>query len=213
VTELRHGYTLADLHNLARRAVAAAGPMASDAADRYAEARSVIAVALYEADRQPSEHDLVRAGRDAIWALMTAVRHHHGYYQDTVNGGFGPAGSGPRFQMYWQTIVGPESSHEDRVVERLALTQILPTLTPRQRQVVAALAEFDDHDPARSALGMNPSLYSVTLSDARRRFLGLWHQGEAPSRPWGTDRRAGCSYQRRNRMPEVWRKRRAGRVS
>lgn len=213
MTELRFGYTLADLHNLARRAVSAAGPMASDAADRYAEARSAMAVTLYEADRQPADHDLVRAGRDAIWALMTAVRHHHGYYQDTVNGGFGPTGSSPRFQMYWRTAAGHEYSHEERIVNRLALAQILPTLTPRQRQVITALAEFDDHEPARSALGMNPSLYSVTLSGARRRFLGMWHQGEAPSRPWGLDRRARCAYQQRNRMTAVYLKRRSGRLS
>jgi hypothetical protein len=30
-----------------------------------------------------------------------------------------------------------------------------------------------------------------SISEGRRQFLALWHDGETPSRPWTRDRRAG----------------------
>jgi hypothetical protein len=204
---LRGGYTLADLARMARTAVVHAGPMATDGRERWDEARSAIAEFLYSSDHAPAERDLVRVGRDAIWATMTAVRHHHGYYRDEKARSWLEAGSGPRFRQFWRPVTQPTGSHEDRVVERLALSQIVPTLTPRQREVVSALAAFDDHAPAMSALGMSAALFSVTLSQARRRFLGHWHEGEVPSGPWGRDRRGG----RRNGTAIVRKRRSAAR--
>jgi hypothetical protein len=50
---LRHGYTLADLHGLARLAVHTAGTMASNWHDRYDTAWSAIAEHLYAAEHWP----------------------------------------------------------------------------------------------------------------------------------------------------------------
>lgn len=179
---LRGGYTLADLDRMAHAAVRSAGSMAYDARDRYDEARSTIAEALYSIDEPPDERDLVRVGREAIWGMTAETKHHHGWFQRTAGWGDSPA-----FQRFWRPVGG--SSVEERVVERLALAQIMPTLSRRQRDVVAALAAFDDHGAAKVAFGGQS--FSTHLARARRAFLAAWHEGEAPSKPWGSDRRCG----------------------
>jgi len=204
MNELRWGYTLTDLHRYAQVAVAYAGPAGTDHADRYDEACSAIAEALYAAQQTPTEHDLIAAGRNALWSLVKDHRRHHGYFRDRARCQHG-AHSAPNFRRYWldRTWSG---SPEGRIVETAALHRILPSLAPRQREVVHALAAFGDHATAARALGMTYTNFIVTLSHARRRFLYWWHEGELPSRPWGTDRRG----QVRN-ATEVIRKRRAER--
>ena len=189
--ELRHGYTLADLHAIARLAVHTAGLMASDWHDRYDTAWSAIAEALYAAEHAPPRHDLVHVGRVAIYQVVNDQRHHHGYYRAKTDGFQHGAGSSPAFAAYWaQATV---SSPEPRIVEQVSLGQILPALTERQREVVGALAAHDEYGTAANALGLPYGTFKAYISDARRRFLRLWHEGESPSRTWGCDRRAGTT--------------------
>lgn len=191
MTELRHGYTLADLHGIARLAVHAAGRMAGDWHDRYDTAWSAVAVALYEAEHWPPAHDLVYAGRVAIWAAVDDERHHAGYYKRKTIGSEAGAGSSPAFQTYWLEFARTAPSPEPRTVESLALAQIWPTLTPGQRRCLAALATFDDYQSAAAALGVSKAAFVSLVATGRRRFLAAWHEGETPSRVWGCDRRAG----------------------
>lgn len=193
MTELAHGYTLADLHGLARLAVHAAGRMAGDWHDRYDTAWSAAAVALYEAEHWPPAHDLVHAGRLAIWATVDDERHHAGYYKRKTIGALAGAGSSPAFQTYWLEFARTGQSPERRAVESLALAQIWPMLTPGQQRSLAALATFDDYQAAGAALGMSAVGFKSAISAARRRFLAAWHEGETPSRVWGYDRRAGTA--------------------
>jgi hypothetical protein len=191
VTELRHGYTLADLHGIARLAVHAAGRMAGDWYDRYDVAWSAIAEALYSAEHWPPGHDLVHAGKLAVWATVDDDRRHHGYYRRKSIGGQAGPGSSPAFATWWDVFARPVTSPEHRVVERLALAQIWPTLTPGQRRALSALATFGDYQAAAAALGLSRTAFVSAVSAGRRRFLAAWHEGEVPSRPWGCDRRAG----------------------
>jgi hypothetical protein len=189
VTDLRWGYTLDDLQRVARSAAATTRAMAGDYDDRYAEAFSGAATALYEAEHWIPEHKLWRGAQDALFEMSRKDRSYHGVPDRHYWGeGFGEAGSAPRFVMFWESVTAPTPSPEARIVDRMALEQILPMLTDRQREILGALAAFDDHARAREALGVG-KVYLTHLSNARRRFLALWHEGEVPSKPWGTDRR------------------------
>jgi hypothetical protein len=191
MTELRHGYTLTDLHGLARLAVHTAGTAASDWHDRYDTAWSAIAEHLYAAEHWLPRHDFVRVGQLAIYATVDDDRHHHGYYKRKTIGAEAGAGSSPAFAAYWEPFTAPAPSPENRVVERLSLTQILPTLTPAQREAILALAACDDYAVAARAIGATGATFKSNVSRGRQRFLAWWHEGEVPSKPWGCDRRAG----------------------
>lgn len=197
MTNLRHGYTLTDLHQMARLAVHTAGTMASAWHDRYDTAWSAIAEHLYAAEQHPHRTALVRTGQLAIYAAVDEQRQAHGYYRRKTDGAQHGAASSPAFHAYWWDICGatPTSSPERRVVERSALAQILPMLTPTQRDAIVALAVHDDYQAAADALGMKYTTFKGYVAGGRRRFLAWWHEGEVPSKPWGCDRRVG-SYAR-----------------
>ena len=189
--DLRHGYTLADLHRLARLAVHTAGTMAGDWHERYDLAHGAIAEALYAAPHWPQRHTLVRAGQLAIYAAVDEHRQAYGYYRRKTDGGVHGIGSSPAWRAYWWDLLSLTAvqSPETRVVERTALTQILPTLTPTQRDAITALAVYDDYQTAANALGMSYATFKSHVARGRNRFLAGWHEGEKPSRTWGTDRR------------------------
>jgi hypothetical protein len=200
VHELRYGYNLANLDQLAHAAVSRAryGNPAGQWADRFEVAWEAVAESLYAADEAPTGYDLIGVGMNAIAEDYRADRRHRGHSNERS------------FQAVWADLASVTGSHEGHVVERFALTQIWPTLSNRQRQVLSALATFGDHQPAAEALGMSAGLFSAHVSRARRRFLELWHEGEEPSRPWGTDRRSSTpGARRKGRASYV--KRRQGR--
>lgn len=61
-------------------------------------------------------------------------------------------------------------------------------MAPKPRRRANAI---DDYQAAAAALDITPATFNVLVSRARKRFLTLWHDGERPSRVWGTDRRVG----------------------
>lgn len=176
MTELRFGFTLADLNRLATSATSHAGTYASDGADRYQAAWSAIAEHLYAADQPPTERDLWHAGRDAIWAAIRDNQRTHG--APRAGGG----GDMPQFVRYWFDHATVTPSCEERVVERLALAQIWPQLTDGHRAALAAYAAVGSMDGAASALGVSPTALSARLQRARRRCADLWHEHETASR-------------------------------
>lgn len=199
--ELRYGYTLDDLDHLAHAAVLRAryAIAAGEWAYRFTIAWEAVAEHLYAVDERPRPYDLIGAGMAAVADEYRADRRHHGNSENER-----------AFEVFWADMASVTRSHEGGVVDRLALAQIWPTLSNRQRQVLSALATFGDHRPAADALGMDATLFSVHLSKARREFLRLWHEHEEPSRPWGTDRRhAADSVRRKNPASHV--KYRSGR--
>ncbi|MGW4422581.1 helix-turn-helix transcriptional regulator [Streptosporangium sp. NPDC004631] len=185
VHTLRHGYNLADLHQLATRALWRVWGVTVDRHTRYELAWSAIAEAIYAAsdDQPPSPVQLIGVGQDAIgWHVRAEARHHglskHAEY-DPMRG----------FAAYWEIPVRHAGSPEPGVVDRLALWQIWPELTDAQRKAVLALAAFGTYQAAAGSLGITYKTFKQHIGDARRRFLTLWHEGEQPSRIWGADRR------------------------
>ena len=190
---VRHGYTIGDLHGIARLAVHTAGAMAGDWRERYDTAFSAIAEALCAAPWWPTRPALVQAGQLAIYKAVNDMQQAHGYYRRKTDGARHGAASSPAFLTFWWDLSGARlaGSPEHAVVERLTLAAVLPRLTPGQRDALAALAVHDDYQTAADSLGMTAVGFKSQISNARRRFLALWHEGETPSTVWGCDRRAG----------------------
>jgi hypothetical protein len=187
--ELRHGYTATALHQLTKLAANTAKAWLSmDYTDLMEAAWFGIVEHLYTSDEWPPRYDLVRAGQDAIHRLVAGEMHHHGYNKAKSAGGAynGPASSSV-FIRFW-TNPHPDSP-ERRIVERTALQQIMPRLSPGQREAIYALAVHDDYLAAARAIGQSYEGFKSQVSKGRRRFLELWHEGEEPSKQWGTDRR------------------------
>ena len=194
--ELRHGYTLTDLHRLTKLAVNTARAwLAMDYTDLMEAAWFGICEHLMTAEHWPPRHDLVRAGQAAINALVRDELHTYGFYKRDAYAG---AGSMPAFAKFWWNPHA--TSPESRVVERVTLAQIWPALTPRQREAFTALAAHGDYLLAAESLGIEPQTFRSLLGRARREFLALWHEGEKPSRMWGTDRRV---YRRETTDPTI----------
>jgi type II secretory pathway component PulJ len=183
---LRHGYTVADLYQLTRAAVLADRTGGVDYTDRWDTAWSAIACALYEAEHWPARHDLIRAGWQAIYTDVRDRRRHAGYRDRDHYAG---AHTAPRFVQFW---TNPRCDFADDLVDGIAAGQIVAGLPDHQREAVLALAMLDDYRAAADHLGLRYSTLTVRVSDARRRFLRHWHQGETPSRVRGTDRRVGA---------------------
>jgi hypothetical protein len=184
--ELRHGCTLDRLTRLAHFAARRkrwAGGIALSV--RYEVAFAAIAEHLYAAEEPPAIGELIEAGWQAIARHVDAESQFLGRAHD------GPAGPGRNFERYWRAVAAPVDGPEDKVIDRLALAQIWPRLTRANQEAFAALAAHGDYQRAAAALGIPYTTFKSRISDGRRQFLALWHDGETPSRPWVRDRRAG----------------------
>jgi hypothetical protein len=185
--ELRHGYTLDDLRRLAGGVVKYSWSTHGDQVERLEVAWSAIAEALYATETAPARRDLFQAGMDAMGRYDADDRHHHGVASSGPHAYTGFA-SAAGFQAYW-CLAMTSHSHEDGVVDRVALAQIWPRLTEGQRRALLALAAFEDYGEAAQALGIQYQSFCTLVRNGRLRFLALWHEGETPSRIWGRDRR------------------------
>lgn len=179
-------WTLHDLNDMARSVVAhnRAWWPAGDRGDQYAAAWHGIVEHLYSATMAPTRGELMEAGRRALVAEVRDTMRHRGQRRDGTN-------NGARYAAYWEWAGRAVPSPENALVEHAALYQILPTLTAGQQEAVIALASAGTYADAAALLGVSEAGLKSQLMKGRRRFRELWHEGEAPSGHWGTDRRAG----------------------
>lgn len=184
---LAWNYTLDDLDHMARNAVGANRTMAAPWQDRYDAAYFAIIEALLTAELWPQRYTLIAAGVKAISEIVRLEQKAQGIdRQNMERYHAGETHNG--FAMYWtQHLSCP--SPEDPIIDRLAADQILATLTPSQRRIVAARAAAGDNGMAAEMLGKPRHSVVTQLNQARRRFLALWHEGETPHL-WAADRPA-----------------------
>lgn len=196
--ELRFGYSLAQIDDIAITAAATSlRPGHLDRQTRFEYAWSAVTDLLFAAEVAPTRQDLFLAAWSAIRDEARKDRSFRG-----ERPGFA-AGSMPAFERFWATATNPTPNPENRIVERIALTQIWPELRLRFRQVLLALAAWEDYKRAAAALDMPYSTFCSEVSRARRAFRALWHQGETPSRPWGRDVRTRSSRTRGHSLRDV----------
>ena len=177
--ELRHGFTLAEVHDVARFAVHLAGPMAGSWWQRYETAWSEIVLHLYTVEYPPQRYELIRAGRLALYDAMTDDRHHYGYYKyKTYGGEFGVASS-PPFMKFWWDQLTTCPPFENTVIERVALAQVWMGLSATDRRMLAACAAHDnDYRAAAAAAGVTDQGFRHGIARARCRALELWYGDE-----------------------------------
>lgn len=175
--EVRHGYTLDDIDHCARIAlVRCHGMFRLSRTDRYEIAYSAVTLALLEADEPPEPKDLAAAAQHAITSQYRADLRHHGQHETFEQA------TRKAFTVYWESASRARTPMEDRVLERIALTQIWPHLTPRQRQSIAALAAAGNQGAAAESLGLPRTAVNVYITQGRQRAYRLWFDHEPPPR-------------------------------
>lgn len=182
-----HGYTMRDLDRLAHTAVNVAFARGMDYTDRYDAAWHAIAETLSTAEQAPTRRDLTLAGATAV---NRHAQDHHRQWGMARRWGAGE-GSVPAFGRYWELERRVAPSPEDGVVDRAALRQIWPRLSPTHQHVLMAMAVHADQVAAAEAVGKTTVCFRSHLKNARREFFELWHEGETPSRVWGRSDRRG----------------------
>ncbi len=181
-----HGYTLRDLHWLARSASGGGRASTGGAAEeRYEIAWSAMAALLVAAVDAPARTDLIAAGSNAVYRAWKDECHHHGVDRTAT---WRSGGSMVRFVLYWRPAHVPAA--EGRVVDALAIEQIWPHLKDWQRRVLMALAVHGDHQAAAAALGVGKNTYTTMLARARRAFRLHWFAPGVDPGSYGRDRRS-----------------------
>jgi hypothetical protein len=183
--EVRHGYTMQDLHAMAKQAVRADRSLASDMDTRYNAAWSAIALALCEAEDVPDRHDLVTIGWQAIYREVKEMRGIFGFKD---RDGTTEVASAPRYVQYW--YVRPERPDE-AIAERAAVHQIMAVIPELYRDAVVALAVHDDYQIAAESIGVTYTTFTMRMTVARRQFRKHWFAPETAPPIKGTDRRVG----------------------
>jgi DNA-binding CsgD family transcriptional regulator len=171
---LVHGFTLGHVEWIARWAVGChrnrGGYVQPDA---YDIAYGGVAEALYAAEQTPTLLDLIRAGVDTLKEEIRTDMKAHGRHPSRP-------GVGPRYVAYWW---GQRVTHfpEDRIIDRIALVEILPLLTKRQCEAVVAFAATGSSDATAEALGISVKTARNHLVAARHTFRLWWHEHETPA--------------------------------
>jgi hypothetical protein len=179
------GYTMRDLERATRMALARnVGVSAFARAERYDIAWSAIALTVCEATEKPTLSDLASAGWYAIAEARSTEMRHHGVDSTRRIGE-----TRRSFATYWRPTVA--TSHEERVVERVALGQVWPRLTDAQRDHLTALAVHGTATAAAAAMGRGHSAFHKTARAGRNEAKRLWWGDETPV-TWGRDRRGGA---------------------
>lgn len=168
---LRHGYTVADVHRMALGA----------ASSRYTYHRlphhervdiawGAIVGRIYTDEPYPTPGNLAIVGQNAISRATESTARHYGLDSQTFQ---------PKhvFARYWATFPVPL---EDRVVERVAVLQILATLPVMQRQALIALAIHCTSYAAAPTLGLSERAFRRHLRLARLAFDAAWYAPETP---------------------------------
>jgi hypothetical protein len=170
-----------------------AGSSSLDYSDRYEAAWGAIAEFLYSApgSEPVTPLDLYRAGMRGLGRLRRDTLKergfaHNGAARDVTAGPW----SAPQVWRYWHQPTPP--TPEDTATDRVALTQVMDTLTPVQSQALLALAACGgDHQAAAAALGVTVHVLDLRLLKARLAFLAAWHDHEKPPKRWRRDKAAG----------------------
>jgi hypothetical protein len=177
--ELRHGYTVSQVRALSLAVVTRQTWCQSVDFDQRLEVTwHAIIEHLYTASEPPAMHELARAADHAVSQDVQQMRRFYG--RNTHDQYVG-------FERYWHTMAALSPGPETAVTDRVALAQIWPRLRPLNQKAITALTDHDDYGLAADALGISRHHFTGRISQARREFLSLWHEGELPSRPWAHD--------------------------
>jgi hypothetical protein len=176
------GFTFAELRRIAERAtIYCRWGDRFGFPERFEIAWAGIIDYLTDCDSPPEPFEVYKAAQRAIGHASEKELAEHGMRH-------GPDGihATPRFEVYWTPKPAPAA--DATVVDRIALWQIWATLRPLHKMAFLALAAHNDYTKAAQAVGYPYSTFTALICQARAEFLALWHEGQAPSHIWATDR-------------------------
>ncbi|MBB3041161.1 hypothetical protein [Nocardioides soli] len=183
---LAWGYTMADVDRLARFTARIRNTSLVGFDERYETAWLAIIERLYDGPEMPTSEDLIQVGKGAIRDEVNALLHHRGInnytYQDT-----------PNSWKYWSVISAADEDFTGRLVERLALPQVLALLTPGEYEAIAALAANGTQAAAAAAVGIKPSAFTARIARARQRIIEAWFEHETPRKSTTKGNDIACS--------------------
>lgn len=208
--ELRHGYTLGTVNRLATAAAMKdvwhqSIPLSVRLEITYCS----MVEYLYKADAEPTSNELISAAWKAVRRYVEDEWHTHGVSR--TKSVYHGAETMPNFQRYWSDHNKSTPSHEDRVIDRLALPQVWSKLRPRQQELLIALAVHRDYESAAASVGVQRSTFISSVGAARRDFYRFWYEHEKPPRKWGVDRPRRVPNARRATIADAMRMRRQRR--
>lgn len=164
---LVHDFTMAEVQRIARYCANYGDGRNLDASDRYDCAWFGVVEHLYAAVERPTGNELIVAGRKAVRQLYNDHLRHHGIDKNTLN----PA---PNFAKFWFPPSPPEDGFSEKMIERLALPQVLSKLTPIEYQAITTLAIHGSREGAAAALGIPMGTFNDRIIRARDRIARLW---------------------------------------
>lgn len=205
-----HGYTMRDLDQLTRTAIRINSAYATvDTDERYCAGWHAAVELLLTAEQPPATHEVVSAARWAADHHTRRTAEHRGAGRTRGDGSRSDNAS-PRFWAYWDTDSRTTPSPETGIVDRIALAQIWPQLTPGQQQALTALATLGDYQAAADALGLSYHTFCRRIFTARSRYLALWLEGETPAGRWRDRRIQTQGGKRQSTSAHMRRRRRSG---
>ncbi len=163
-TLVGHGYTVADLDRLARKAAWQSRWRFLPFDQREDIARFAIVEHLLTCAEPPDFWDLVNLGEQAIWAQVEHEGRYRGVY--LARHGVEPGTRLPRYWLYWSSAARPTRSPEDSVVEVTALAQIWPRLTRLHQAVMLAFGHARRLRTRRGVAG--PGIPGLRLNGLHR---------------------------------------------
>lgn len=179
-----HGYTMHELDRIARIAVSnpftGIGRSNADADELYEAAWGAAAELLCSAAEPPLLQDLMAVARRAVDTTRRVINRHRGLDEARPWAGLYAA---ERYVRFWLNP-SPGDPVADRVVDSLAVQQVVDQLTPGRRRALVVLAVHNgDIAAAAETYGRSRQAYGTQVWSARRSALTLWHDGETPRHP------------------------------
>jgi hypothetical protein len=173
--EVAHGYTMTNIGQLAR--IAARRHTNVNSRARYDIAFSEITLALCEAEQAPTGSELIKIGWRGVAKEVYQAGHLWGYDRQKRR----EYEVAPGYLKYWTRRA--DYHPEDRVLESMALRQVMALLTETQRATLTVLAALEDGRLAARALGVPYSRFTLKLDEARRTFRAYWFAPETAPPP------------------------------
>lgn len=142
--------------------------------ERFEVAWGAIAEAAASSNQRIRYNDMVQIGKESIDDEARDWSRHHG------------RSNGKSFQAFWLDrweLDAANNQFERRLVDNLALAQVMAVLPSRMSTALIALAIGGDLASAAALLGQHYDTVTRNVRDARRAIYAMWFEGQTPPTP------------------------------
>lgn len=142
--------------------------------ERYEVAWGAIAEAAATNEQRIRYNDMIQIGKEAIDDEARDWGRHHGRSNERS------------FQAFWldrYELDAANNQFEGRLVDLLALDQVMAVLPSRMSTALIALAIAGDLAGAAGLLGQHYDTVSRNVRDGRRAVYAMWFEGLTPPTP------------------------------